>query len=93
MPILNEINSGSINLESIYDRYPDDTFVLADGFDEAILGIDDNKMIIVYSTKKVISILMEDDDMSYEDAMDHFYFNIKGGYVGEKTPLFIDDIF
>jgi hypothetical protein len=93
MPIINEIVSNTINLHSIYDKYPDEQFVSADGFDDAILGVDDDKMIIVYSTKKVLSILMEVDEMSYEDALEHFYYNIKGSYVGEKTPLFIDDEF
>jgi hypothetical protein len=93
MPIINEIVSNTINLHSIYDKYPDEQFVSADGFDDAILGVDDDKMIIVYSTKKVLNILMEVDEMSYEDALEHFYYNIKGSYVGEKTPLFIDDEF
>jgi hypothetical protein len=93
MPIINEILSNSINLHSIYDKYPDEEFLSADGFDDAILGVDDDKMILVYSTKKVLSILIEVDEMSYEDALEHFYYNIKGSYVGEKTPLFIDDEF
>jgi hypothetical protein len=25
--------------------------------------------------------------MSYEDAIDYFYFNVSGSYVGEKTPI------
>lgn len=93
MPFLNELLSDSINLQSIYDKYPDEEFLSADGFERAILGIDDDKMIIVYSTKKVLSILMEDEEMNYEDALEHFYYNIKGAYVGEKTPIFVDDIF
>jgi hypothetical protein len=93
MPFLNELLSDSINLQSIYDKYPDEEFISADGFERAILGVDDDKMTIVYSTKKVLSILMEDDEMNYEDALEHFYYNIKGSYVGEKTPIFVDDIF
>lgn len=93
MPIINEIVSNTINLHSIYDKYPEEEFVSADGFDDAIIGVDDDRMIIVYSTKKILSILIEEDDMSYEDALEHFYYNIKGSYVGEKTPLFIDDDF
>lgn len=93
MPIINEILSDSISLHSIYDKYPDELFVSADGLNDAIIGVDEDRMILVYSTKKVISILMNDDNMSLEDAMEHFYYNIKGSYVGEKTPLFIDDDF
>lgn len=92
MPLLTEFNSTNIKLEIIYDKYPDELFVVADGFEEAILGVEDDKMVIVYSTKKCIEILVQDEEMSLEDAMEHFYFNIKGAYVGEKTPLFIDDL-
>lgn len=93
MPILNEINNDSILLESIYDKYPDETFLILDGFNEAILGVEDNQMKIVYSSKKIISLLISNDEMSYEDAMEHFDYNIRGSYVGEKTPIFVDDIF
>lgn len=93
MPFLNEFTEDSINLESIYDKYPDEQFLILDNLDKAILGVEDDKMVIVYSTKKILSILMEEDEMSYEDAMEHFSFNIKGAYLGEKTPIYIDDIF
>lgn len=93
MPILNEFTSDNINLENIYERYSDETFLVADGFDDAVIGVDDNKMILCYSTRKIISILMEREEMEYDDAMEHFYYNIKGSYLGEKTPLFIDDMF
>lgn len=92
MPFLNEINNDNIDLELIYDKYPDETFLKADGLDAAVIGVDDNKMILVYSSRKVISILMDDNEMTYDDAIDHFYYNIKGAYFGEKTPLFIDDL-
>jgi hypothetical protein len=92
MPILNEFVSENIDLQSIYDKYPDEEFIIADGYDSAIIGVEDSKMIIVYSTKKVLSILMEDEEMTYEDALEFFYYNIKGAHVGDKTPLFIDDM-
>jgi len=92
MPLLNEFVSENIDLQSIYDKYPDEEFLIADGYDNAIIGVEDSKMIIVYSTKKVLSILMEDEEMTYEDALEFFYYNIKGAHVGDKTPLFIDDM-
>lgn len=92
MPFLNELISDNISLQEIYDKYPDEEFISADGFEKAILGVEDNRMILVYSTKKILSILMQDEEMTYEDAVEHFYFNIKGAYVGEKTPIFVDDI-
>jgi hypothetical protein len=29
--------------------------------------------------------------MDESDAIEHFYYNIEGGYVGEKTPIWCDD--
>jgi len=29
--------------------------------------------------------------MDYEDASEHFDFNVDGSYMGEKTPIFVDD--
>jgi len=43
---------------------------------------------VVYSIEKILEILQK-DDMSQEDALEHFYYNIEGAYVGEYTPVFI----
>lgn len=29
--------------------------------------------------------------MEEEDALEHFYYNVEGSYVGEKTPIWSDD--
>tara|TARA_R110002051_G_C8587665_1_gene478287 strand:+ start:454 stop:723 length:270 start_codon:yes stop_codon:yes gene_type:complete len=76
------------NLQDFVDLYaePDQT-LKADGFDDAILGID-SKQRMVYSIEKILEILQK-DDMSEEDALEHFYYNIEGSYVGDYTPLYI----
>lgn len=79
-----------MNLESILEKYPDETFLKADGFDDAILGVDESSMRLIYSISKCIDILME--DMSDEDALEHFYYNVSGAYVGEQTPIWCDDL-
>lgn len=28
----------------------------------------------------------------HEDAMEHFYYNIAGSYMGEKTPIYVHDL-
>ena len=33
--------------------------------------------------------MVERDDMSYEDAMEFYYYNIVGSWMGENTPVFI----
>lgn len=63
--------------------------------DDAIIGVAENKAngeyLIVYSKTKVIKILMNRDEMTYDDAVEYFNFNIESAYVGEKTPLWVDD--
>ncbi len=32
-------------------------------------------------------------DMSEDDAMEYFNFNVSGSYVGDKTPIWCSDYF
>ena len=69
------------------------TTLIADGFDEAILGVyvhDDNPKVI-YDSHKCVDMLME-QGMTNDDAQEYFDYNISGAYMGEKTPLFIHPI-
>ena len=77
-------------IDSIIERYPDDSFLKADGFDEAIIGVDNKSMRLVYSVSKCIEILCR--DMNEEDAIEYFEYNVSGAYIGEKTPIWCDDI-
>jgi len=77
-------------IDSIIERYPDDSFLKADGFDEAIIGVDNKSMRLVYSVSKCIEILCR--DMNEEDAIEYFEYNVSGAYMGEKTPIWCDDI-
>jgi len=78
-------------INAILDAYPSEYFLKADGFDDAIIGVEENSMRLIYSVSKCIEILRT--DMDYEDAMEHFYYNIHGSYLGEKTPIWCFDNF
>ena len=81
-------------LEEILEYYPDETFLKADGFDDAVIGVEiAEPMRLVYSVKRVIEILITEDEMSMEDALEHFEFNIRGSYVGEQTPIWCGDMY
>ena len=82
---------GEVIIDKIIEQYADETFLKADGFDEAIIGVDETTMRLIYSVSKCIEILMR--DMTEEDAMEHFSFNVSGSYVGEKTPIWCSDNF
>jgi hypothetical protein len=76
---------------NILENYSEDSFLKADGFDEAIIGVDESSMRLIYSVSKCILILMR--DMTEEDAIEHFYYNVSGAYVGEQTPIWCNDNF
>jgi hypothetical protein len=65
--------------------------LVADGFDEAIIGIGRqfNKNLVIYDEDKCIQILMERDGMTDEEAIEFFEFNVVGAYVGEYTPIYV----
>lgn len=76
-------------LQKIVDYYPEEQFLSADGFEDAIIGVYDEKL--VYSIVECLNILTKRDGMSYEEAIEHFDYNVRGSYVGEKTPIWVED--
>jgi len=73
-------------LHIIVEQYPEDDFMIATGFDDAVIGVDEFSMRIIYSMQKCIDILMQ-EGMSEEDAEDYFDYNVAGAYIGDKTPI------
>ena len=66
--------------------------LICDGFDEAIIGVAERinlGPVAAYSVEKIIEILMERDEMTYEDAYEYFSYNVIGAWMGEYTPVFI----
>lgn len=81
------INEASHLLE---DR--EESVLLADGLEEAFIGIgyQFNTPIAIYSKKKAIQHFME-RGMDEEQAYEYFDYNVAGAYVGEQTPIFLED--
>ena len=66
--------------------------LLADGFEEALIGVAQRinlGPVAAYSVEKIIEILMKRDGMEYDEAMEYFDFNIVGAWMGEYTPVYI----
>ncbi len=78
-------------IEQITEQYQEEEFLTADGFDDAIIGVEENEMRLIYSVSKCLKIL--EQDMTELDAMEYFTFNVSGAYVGEKTPIWCWDNF
>ena len=79
-------------LEIIIENYQDEEILKADGFDNAVIGIDTNSMRLIYSVQKCIEVLRE-EGMDEIDAVEYFEYNVLGAYVGEKTPIWCNDFF
>ena len=82
-----------MNRKDIIDLYTDDepNILFADGYDEAIAGFiwDGERTRVVYTTEKILKILME-DGMTYDEASEYFDFNVAGSYMGVYTPLYLE---
>jgi len=79
-------------LERIIETYPDEQFLKADGLDGAVIGVDEKSMVLIYSVSKCIDILAEKIG-SVEEAIEYFSFNVSGAYMGEKTPIWCQDLY
>lgn len=76
--------------EEISEINPD--ALLLDGFDEAIIGMAERinlGPVVAYDIEKILDIMIERDEMTYEEAMEFFDFNIQGAWMGEFTPIYI----
>ena len=80
-------------LDRICEMYPEESFLKADGFDEAIIGVDTSTMRLIYSITKCIELLVKNDGLEEDAAVEFFEFNTRGAYVGEQTPIWCEDMF
>ena len=79
-------------LEGIVEYFQDEDIRKADGFDDAVIGIDTGTMRLIYSVTRCVEILIV-GGMDMNDAIEYFDFNVRGSYVGEKTPIWCDDMY
>lgn len=66
--------------------------LIVDGFDKAIIGVAERinlGPVAAYDVEKILEILMERDEMDYEEALEYFQYNIIGSWMGDYTPVFI----
>ena len=67
----------------------DEELLFADGYDDAIIGLDmGSGCKVVYDYADCIQCL-RDEGLTEMDAYDTFHYNTLGSYIGEQTPLYI----
>lgn len=67
--------------------------LLLDGFDDAIIGIAERinlGPVAAYDVEKILEIMCTRDEMTYEDAYEYYEYNIKGAWMGDYTPVFVE---
>ena len=82
------------------EHYPHDLdkILLADGFEDAFMGVVESfgtAPKACYDYQKCIEVLtgglrdVEDEVMTYDEAVEYLTYNVTQAYVGEYTPAFI----
>ena len=79
-------------LKGIFEYYQDEEILKSDWFDDAVIGIDTGTMRLIYSVTRCVEILIV-GGMDMNEAIEYFDFNVRGSYVGEKTPIWCDDMY
>lgn len=68
--------------------------LLMDGFDEALIGFSqriNEPLLAVYSYNTMVDVCVFRDGMSYEEAEEYIEYNCIGAWVGEQTPIIVQD--
>jgi hypothetical protein len=66
----------------------DPDLLFADGYDDCIIGLTfrGDKSVVLYSADRIVYKLT--GEMTEDEAIEFFDFNIAGAYMGERTPMF-----
>ena len=70
-----------------YADMADRSMMVADGFDDAIIGVWGER--VVYNRDECIAIL-QGQGMTLGGAEEYFQFNVEGSYMGENMPIFVE---
>lgn len=67
--------------------------LFADGFDDAIIGLSYDPLAgayrVCYSIERRHECLVKDGEMSLDEAIEFFEYNVIGSYMGPETPIFV----
>ena len=77
-------------LMDLYEGLIDENteLLLADGFDDAIIGVCSRSMRVIYDYDLMIEVL-EDEGMTEMEAIEHLEFNVLNAWVGDQTPIYM----
>lgn len=79
------------NIDKLHEMYPDLELLQADGFDDAIVGIEPLSGKVIYNIDRMVDVLTS-EGLSTTEAIEYLDFNVLNAYVGENTPIYIQTI-
>ena len=88
--VVNVIKTMSADIEKLLEEYKTKNLIIIDGFENAILGVDEKSNKVIYSIDKCLQILL-DQGMSSIEAVEYFDHEVVATYTGDKTPIWCDD--
>lgn len=71
---------------------PDETPLLCDGFDAALIGIVERcgqPTLACYDVMKMADVLVTRDGMDLDESVEYLRFNVIGAWMGPGTPVFL----
>lgn len=98
---LTKDQAGRLKILDFIDIYADEdhkeNIILLDGLDKAFLGLSyrdgqHGTQVAVYGIFSCIHTLQLDNKWSWDEAEEYFHFNTRWAYVGEYTPMFIEEM-
>jgi|TARA_R100000995_G_C3474636_1_gene120211 hypothetical protein len=78
------MNSIRDELAEVYEE-----LLFANGFDDAIVGVESSNHRVVYNVEKMVEILVNREGMDSCEAREFLEFNTLFAWVGEKTPIYL----
>lgn len=83
-------------LDDIVEMFPELEILKCDGYDDCVIGFDycfGDNFRLIYSIKMILDKMVKEDGLSDDEAIEHFEYNFRGSYLGEKTPIWCQDDF
>jgi hypothetical protein len=81
-------------LQNVISYETDEEMLLMDGFEDAFIGFSKRcgqPTLATYSFLKMLQVLVDRDDMSFEEAEEYIMYNCEGAWMGELTPIILHE--
>ena len=79
-------------IDQLNEMYPELELLQADGFDDAIIGLEPLSGKVIYDIDMMVQVLVTQEELTLEEAVEYLDFNVLNAYVGENTPIYIQTL-